>query len=113
MKATSFRSKAMVDASWKNASHRGPAPAKNQPIVEFENLALRYDDLFSRSRIGTQRGIVWEVLADIFRPGDAILVLNCRTRKDESFLALLDVPVVACDVVDDVMHAELRSGRTF
>ena len=68
-----------------------------QPIVEFENLAWRYDDLFSRSRIGTQRGIVWEVLVDIFRPGDAILVLNCRTGEDEIFLALLDVSVVARD----------------
>ena len=84
-----------------------------QTIVEFESLAWRYDDLFSRSRIGTQRGIVWEVLADIFRPGDAILVLNCRTREDEIFLALLDVSVVARDAVEEGIHAELRSGGTF
>jgi hypothetical protein len=103
----------MADASRKNDSHRGPAPAKKQPVVEFENLAWRYDDLFSRSRIGTQRGIVWEVLADIFRPGDAILVLNCRTREDEIFLALLDVSVVARDAVEEALHAELGSGRTF
>jgi hypothetical protein len=64
---------------------------KKQTIVEVESLAWRYDDLFSRSRIGTQRGTVWEVLADVFRPGDAILELNCRTREDEIFLAMLDV----------------------
>jgi hypothetical protein len=86
---------------------------KKQTIVEFESLAWRYDDLFSRSRIGTQRGTVWEVLADVFRPGDAILVLNCRTREDEIFLAMLDVSVVAGDAAEGVIHDELRTGRTF
>jgi hypothetical protein len=71
---------------------------KNQTIVAFEKLAGRYDDLFSRSRIGTQRGVVWEVLADTFRRGDEILALNCSTREDAQFLSLLDVSVVACDV---------------
>ena len=84
-----------------------------QTIVEFERLAWRYDDLFSRSRIGTQRGTVWEVLADVFRPGDAILVLNCRTREDEIFLAMLDVSVVARDAAEEVLHAELRSSNIF
>jgi hypothetical protein len=86
---------------------------KKQTIVEFESLAWRYDDLFSRSRIGTQRASVWEVLAEVFRPGDAILVLNCRTREDDIFLALLDVSVVAGDSAEQVIHDELRSGRTF
>jgi hypothetical protein len=71
--------------------------------VAFDSLAWRYDDLFSRSRIGTQRGAVWEVLADTFRPGDAILVLNCRTREDAIFLAMLDVSVVAC-AVEGLIH---------
>ena len=86
---------------------------KKQTVVEFESLAWRYDDLFWRPRIGTQRGTVWEVLADVFRPGDAILMLNCRTREDEIFLALLDVSVVARDAAEGVIHDELRSGRTF
>jgi hypothetical protein len=73
--------------------------------VAFDSLASTYDDLFSRSRIGTQRGAVWEVLADTFRPGDAILVLNCRTREDALFLALLDVSVVACDTPEGMIHA--------
>jgi hypothetical protein len=65
--------------------------AKNQKIVAFERLAARYDDLFSRSSIGTQRGVVWEVLADTLRPGDEILALNCRTREDALLLSLLDI----------------------
>jgi hypothetical protein len=72
--------------------------------VSFDSLAWRYDDLFSRSRIGTQRGAVWDVLADTFRPGDTILVLNCRTREDAIFLATLDVSVVACDSAEGMMH---------
>jgi hypothetical protein len=78
---------------------------QNQTIVVFDRLAGRYDDLFSRSRIGTQRAAVWEVLADTFRPGDEILALNCRTREDALFLSLLDVSVVACDALEGMIHA--------
>jgi hypothetical protein len=81
--------------------------------VTFDNLAWRYDDLFSCSRIGTQRGAVWEVLADTFLPGDAILVLNCRTREDAIFLAMLDVSVVACDAADGMIHAGRNHGALF
>ena len=67
-------------------------------------LAGRYDDLFSRSRIGTQRGAVWEILADTFLPGDKILALNCRTKEDVLFLSLLDVSVVACDTPEGMIQ---------
>lgn len=81
--------------------------------MTIEGLAWRYDDLFSRSRIGTQRGLVWEVLADTFRPGDAILVLNCRTQEDELFLGLLDVSVVARDGAEGMIHTTLLPGTMF
>jgi hypothetical protein len=77
---------------------------QSQTVVAFDRLAGRYDDLFSRSRIGTQRGAVWEVLADTFLPGDEILVLNCRTKEDALFLSLLDVSVVACDSPKAMIH---------
>ena len=77
---------------------------QSQTIVAFDSLAGRYDDLFSRSRIGTQRGTVWEVLADTFLPGDEILALNCRTKEDALFLSLLDVSVVACDSPEGMIH---------
>ncbi len=64
--------------------------------MAFDRLAWKYDDLFSRSRIGIQRGAVWEVLADTFLPGDTILALNCSTKEERSFLALLGVCDVAC-----------------
>jgi hypothetical protein len=81
--------------------------------VAFESLAWRYDDLFSRSRIGAQRGAAWEALAEIFRPGDAVLVLNCRTEEDAVFLALLDVSVVARDSAEGMIHTTLRPGTMF
>jgi hypothetical protein len=78
--------------------------ASDQTIVAFDSLAWRYDDLFSRSRIGTQRGTVWDVLADTFRPGDAILVLNCSTKEEEIFLAMLGVSDVACGAAEGMVH---------
>jgi hypothetical protein len=48
---------------------------------------------------------VWEILADTFRPGDAILALNCRTSEDVQFLSLLDVSVVACDAAEGMICA--------
>src|ERR1700691_6432528 len=80
--------------------------AKNQPIVAFDNFAGRYDDLFSRPGIGTQRAAVWEVLADTFLPGDEILALNCRTKEDALFLSLLDVSVVACDSPEGMIRGK-------
>jgi hypothetical protein len=55
--------------------------------------------------------VVWELLADTFRPGDEILALNCRAKEDALFLSLLDVSVVACDLSD---HLSKRcSGALF
>jgi SAM-dependent methyltransferase len=78
--------------------------AKNQAIVAFDRLAERYDDLFSSSRIGAQRGAVWEVLADTFRPGDQILELNCGTGENALFLALYGISVVACDASERMIQ---------
>jgi hypothetical protein len=87
--------------------------AKNQPIVAFDNFAGRYDDLFSRPRIGTQRAAVWEVLADTFLPGDKILTLNCRNKQDTIFLALLDVAFVTCDAAEGLIDAARNRGALF
>jgi len=87
--------------------------AKNQPIVAFDNFAGRYDDLFSRPGIGTQRAAVWEVLADTFLPGDEILALNCRHKEDALFLALLDVAFVTCDAAEGLIDAARNRGALF
>jgi hypothetical protein len=85
----------------------------NKPsIMVFDSLAWRYDDLFLISRIGTQRGAVWAVLADIFQPGYAILAVNCR-MQDALFLALLDVSVVGRDTAEGRIQGDLRHGAMF
>jgi hypothetical protein len=97
-------------------SAEGPgagSETRKQTTVTFESLAGRYDDLFSRSRISTQRGAVWEELAEVFRAGDAVLVLNCRTGEDAGFLAMLDVSAVGRDSVEGMSHVTLRPGTMF
>ena len=86
--------------------------AKNQAIVAFDHLAERYDDLFSCSRIGNQRGAVWEVLADTFRPGDQILELNCGTGENALFLALYGICVVACDASERMIQTARHRRQT-
>jgi hypothetical protein len=87
--------------------------AKNQPIVAFDNLAWKYDDLFYRPSIGSQRAAVWEVLADTFLPGDAIVALNCRNKKETLFLALLDVSLVTCDAAEEMIDAARNRRALF
>ena len=100
----------------RGVSAQGPtagSEVKRPSIVVFDSLAWRYDDLFSRPRIGNQRRTVWEALADIFQPGEAILALNCRTPEDGVFLALLDVSVVDLDATEGVIHTQLPRGAMF
>ena len=87
--------------------------ARNQPIVAFDNLAWRYDDLFSRPSIGSQRAAVWEMLADTFLSGDEIVVLNCRNEKEALFLALLDVSLVTCDAAERIVDAARNRRALF
>ena len=64
----------------------------------FDRLAGSYDEVFTRSVIGrVQRGVVWKVLAETFRPGDRILELNCGTGEDALFLGRRRVTVESCD----------------
>ena len=64
----------------------------------FDAIAERYDDTFTRSKIGqAQRASVWKKLETAFRPGDCVLELGCGTGMDACFLAGLGVKVVACD----------------
>lgn len=80
--------------------------------MAFDHLAERYDDLFSCSRIGNQRGAVWEVLADTFRPGDQILELNCGTGENALFLALYGICVVACDASERMIQTARHRRQT-
>jgi SAM-dependent methyltransferase len=80
------------------------ATAQPQAILAFDQLAKRYDDLFTRSLIGrAQRTAVWDVLERTFRAGDYVLELNCGTGEDALFLAGKGVSVVACDASEQMI----------
>jgi ubiquinone/menaquinone biosynthesis C-methylase UbiE len=82
---------------------------ESQTVLAFDNLAAKYDDLFTRSMIGrAQRGVVWDALVDTFEPGSHILELNCGTGEDALFLAGHDVSVVACDASAQMIDTARR-----
>ncbi len=81
------------------------AEVENQTVQAFDSLAARYDDLFTRSMIGrAQRGAVWKVLTETFKPGDHILEINCGTGEDALFLARNGISVVACDASEQMIR---------
>src|SRR5271155_3720058 len=85
---------------------------ENQTVLAFDSLAARYDDLFTRSMIGrAQRGAVWKVLIDTFKPGSHILELNCGTGEDALFLARHNVSVVACDASERMIETARQRMR--
>jgi ubiquinone/menaquinone biosynthesis C-methylase UbiE len=89
------------------------ATAQPQAILAFDQLARRYDDLFTRSLIGrAQRNAVWRVIAQAFRSGDHILELNCGTGEDALFLAGKGVSVVACDASEQMIEYAQQRLRT-
>jgi ubiquinone/menaquinone biosynthesis C-methylase UbiE len=88
---------------------RGAAAAAHQAGLAFDSLAERYDDIFTRSRIGrVQRNAVWNVVTQTFRSGDSILELNCGTGEDAMFLARAGISVVACDASQKMIAVAKR-----
>jgi ubiquinone/menaquinone biosynthesis C-methylase UbiE len=86
---------------------------ENQTALAFDSLAARYDDLFTRSMIGrAQRGAVWTVLIDVFKPGSHILELNCGTGEDALFLARHNISVVACDASEGMIQTARQRMRS-
>jgi SAM-dependent methyltransferase len=64
----------------------------------FDAIADSYDSLFTTSVIGrSQRAVILDKAASIFRPGERILELNCGTGEDALFLAGRGLYVTACD----------------
>jgi ubiquinone/menaquinone biosynthesis C-methylase UbiE len=89
------------------------ATAQPEAILAFDQLAKRYDDLFTRSLIGrAQRNAVWNVLARTFRTGDKVLELNCGTGEDALFLAGKGVSVVACDASEQMIEYARKRHRS-
>jgi ubiquinone/menaquinone biosynthesis C-methylase UbiE len=88
------------------------AVAQPQTIKAFDQIAERYDDLFTKSLIGrAQRDAVWRVASQTFRSGDHILELNCGTGEDALYFARNGVSVFACDASERMI--QIASQRLY
>ena len=66
--------------------------------LAFDQLAPRYDSIFTISSVGkTQRDVVWRRALETFPTGGRILELNCGTGEDALFLAQAGMRITACD----------------
>src|SRR5271157_853516 len=64
----------------------------------FDNIADKYDSLFTRSATGrAQREIVWNYLRKRISPGMDVLEINCGTGEDALFLSKSGCSVLATD----------------
>jgi len=71
----------------------------------FDQMAIDYDDAFTRSSIGrAQRDVVWSVLTRAFQSGDHVLELNCGTGEDALFLARHAISTTACDASPEMIR---------
>lgn len=79
----------------------------------FDQMASKYDDVFTRSSIGrAQRDAVWSVLTQAFRSGDHVLELNCGTGEDALFLARQAISVTACDASHQMIQVASKRLQT-
>lgn len=77
--------------------------------VAFDELAESYDELFTRSLIGSmQRAAVWRIMRHVFKKGDRVLEINCGTGADALFLARHGIRVVACDASSRMVEVAAR-----
>jgi ubiquinone/menaquinone biosynthesis C-methylase UbiE len=80
------------------------APSEHSAGRAFDNIAERYDDIFTHSLIGrAQRQAVWERIRQVFGPGDHVLEVNCGTGEDALFLSRHQVAVLACDASEKMI----------
>jgi 2-polyprenyl-3-methyl-5-hydroxy-6-metoxy-1,4-benzoquinol methylase len=75
----------------------------------FDALAFNYDEVFTRSLIGmAQRNPVWKRILQTFRPGQAVLELNCGTGEDALFMARHGISVSAFDASEQMIRVAER-----
>jgi ubiquinone/menaquinone biosynthesis C-methylase UbiE len=77
----------------------------------FDSLAVRYDELWTRSAVGrSQRSAVWRTLDPLFRAGDKILDLGCGTGEDAFHLMNAGMQVDAIDSSSEMVRMACSRG---
>jgi SAM-dependent methyltransferase len=79
-------------------------------LEAFDNLASRYDELWTRSAVGcSQRAAVWRHLDPLFEEGDSVLDLGCGTGEDAVHLSNAGIRVRGLDRSEQMVR--LACGR--
>ena len=70
----------------------------------FDSASTTYDVDFSGTRLGRLlRQRVWDILAEVFEPGQHIVELGCGTGEDAIFLARRGISVLATDASEGML----------
>lgn len=71
----------------------------------FDRLAARYDEMWTHSAVGIlERQAVWEVLDELFSPGERVLDIGCGTGVDCAHLAQRGIGVHATDASAEMIR---------
>jgi SAM-dependent methyltransferase len=77
----------------------------------FDDLASRYDQLWSGSTVGRlQREAVWRRLDSLFQPGESLLDLGCGTGDDALHFTGLGIRVRAIDASREMVRVARARG---
>src|SRR5215472_15180809 len=77
----------------------------------FDALAARYDELWTRSKIGRLQSLaVWRRLDALFRPGDTLLDLGCGTGEDAIHFMNSRIRVRAIDASAEMVRIACSRG---
>ena len=79
--------------------------------MTFDEIAPRYDELWTRSSIGRlQREAVWRRLDELFRPGDRLLDLGCGTGEDVLHFMNRGMKVTGVDSSSEMVRIACSRG---
>jgi ubiquinone/menaquinone biosynthesis C-methylase UbiE len=88
-----------------------PVLPPSHAAAYFDDLASRYDDVWTNSDAGRlQRDAVWRQLDPLVRGGDRILDLGCGTGEDAVHFEALGGQVLALDVSPEMVRIARDKG---
>lgn len=89
-----------------------PGPGPRPEPAAFDGAAAGYDAAFTATLLGRMlRARIWELLAEVSRPGERVLDLACGTGEDALWLAQQGRRVVATDGSGQMLAVAARKLR--